>query len=99
MTNPVINENLRFATKTFVEFIDLTGRIKNLLFARIKWMAFRADINSHIVFTVRRASCERIAAAAFNVYVVVLWMSISFHVDSASNKYAATGVIDSVCCD
>ena len=38
-------ENLGFATKTFVELIDLAGRIKNLLFACIKWMAFRADIN------------------------------------------------------
>ena len=92
-------KNLRFITKTFVEFIDLTSRIKNLLFTSIKWMAFRADINSHVVFTVGRASCERIAAAAFNVNIVVLWMSISFHVDSASNKCATTGLFDSVCCD
>lgn len=82
--NPVFTKNLRFITKTFVEFINLTGRIKNLLFTSVKRMAFRADIYSHVVFTVCRASCERIAAAAFNVYIVVLWVSISFHVDSAS---------------
>ena len=88
-------ENLRFITKTFVEFINLTGSIKNLLFTSIKWVAFRTDVNSHhIAFAVCRASCKRIAAAAFNIYIVVLWVYISFHVDSASNKCAATGLFD-----
>ncbi len=74
---------LRFVTEAFIEFVDLTSRVKNLLFASIKWMALRADINSHIVFAIGRTSSECIAAAAFYVYVVIFWMNISFHVDFA----------------
>jgi hypothetical protein len=83
---------LRFATETFVEFIDLTSSIKNLLLAGIKRVAFRADIDSHLVFAIGRASSKRIAAAAFNTNFVVIWMSISFHVYPASEKVKSANV-------
>lgn len=80
---------LRFIAKALVEFIDLACSIKNLLFAGIKWVAFRADIDSHLVFAIGRASCKRITAAAFNTNFVVIWMSISFHVYSARKNVNA----------
>lgn len=69
-----------FVTKSLVEFIDLTCRVKNLLFTGVEWVALRADINSHIVSAVCRASSEGIATATFYVYIGVFWMDISFHV-------------------
>jgi hypothetical protein len=49
-------------------------------------MTLRADVDSHFFFAVGRTCCECVAAAAFNVYVVILWVCISFHVDSGSDK-------------
>jgi hypothetical protein len=72
--------NLRFVTKAFVEFVDLTSTVKNLLLAGVERVAFRADINRHLISAIGRASSERIATAAFNVYIGVFWVDISFHV-------------------
>ena len=41
-----------FVTKSFVEFVDLTSRVKNLLFTGVKRVALRADVDSHIVSAV-----------------------------------------------
>ena len=37
-----------FVTKSFVEFVDLTSRVKNLLLSGVKRVALRADIDSHV---------------------------------------------------
>ena len=69
-----------FVTKSLVEFVDLTSRVKNLLFAGVERVALRANIDSHIISAVCRASSEGIATATFYVYIGVFWMDISFHV-------------------
>ena len=86
-----------FVTKSFVEFVDLTSRVKNLLLSGVKRVALRADIDSHIVSAVCRASSESIATATFYVYISVFWMDISFHVELlvcnvARSKYSIPAV-------
>ena len=76
----MLETNDLFVTKSFVEFVDLTSRVKNLLFAGVKRGTLRADIDSHIIFAVCRASSEGIATATFYVYIGIFWVDISFHV-------------------
>jgi hypothetical protein len=80
LSNSIWSNNLRFVTKAFVEFVDLTSRVKNLLFAGIKRVALRADIDTHIISSVSRASSEGVATTAFYVYIGVFWVDICFHV-------------------
>ena len=70
-----------FVTKSFVKFVYLAGRVKNLLFTGVERMALRADVDSHVIFAVSRTRSESIAAATFYVYISVFWMDISFHVE------------------
>ena len=63
----LFGNNLRFITEAFVEFVDLTGSIKNFLFACIERVALRTNVDAHVILTIGGTCGECIATTAFNV--------------------------------
>ncbi len=56
-------------------------------------MTLRADVDSHVVFAVGRTCCKGVAAAAFYAYVLIVWMYISFHVDSGLYYFRSIPIV------
>ena len=75
----MLEVSLFLTAETLVEFVDLTGRVEDLLFAGVERVAIRAYVDAHVIFTIGRASDECVATAAFDVDFVVLRMCVSFH--------------------
>ena len=66
-------------TVSFLEFIDTTTGINQLLLTREEGMAVAANINLHNVAVFRRASLERSSTSASYSYFVIFGMNISLH--------------------
>lgn len=73
-------------TVSFLEFIDTTTGINQLLLTREEGMAVAANINLHNVAVFRRARLERRTASAYNRYFVVFGMDISLHIIHLTTK-------------
>ena len=64
---------------TTSEFINLTGSIKNFLFARIKWVTLGTHVDIHRLTCVSRTRYESVATATVDSDGVILWMDFWFH--------------------
>ena len=73
-------------TVSFLETIDTTARIYELLLAREERMALGANINSHLFFY--GAGCEGVAAGTGHNALAVCRMYFFFHVFSPPIKVA-----------
>jgi hypothetical protein len=74
------NEALAHSILT-TEFVNPTASIDNLLFARVKRMACRADFDSKVL-TQCRSGSELVAATASNLECSVIRMRVGFHCKS-----------------
>jgi len=72
--------------ETFLEAIDTSASINQLLFARVEGMAFGANINLH--FLLGGAGLKRFTAHAANNALAVLGMDVFLHCCFTSFAYA-----------
>lgn len=85
--NVTTAEVLLTATKTLIEFLDLSGTIQNLLFACVERMALRAYFDMHLIFTVGRAGFKGIATATGYINFCVCRVGICFHLNFLSGAF------------
>ena len=64
---------------TLVKAVDASCGVDELLFAREKRMAVRADLYSHEIRFISRARFERTAAGAMNRYFMIIRVDTGFH--------------------
>ena len=67
---------------SFLEFIDASAGIDELLSSRKERMAFAANIHFQNLYVFGRARFERFATSAYHGYFVIIRMNIRLHTNS-----------------
>jgi hypothetical protein len=76
-----------FLTIAFVEAIDASCGVDQLLLARKKWVASRTNFNVQVTF-LGGASLERLAARAGDGNIDVFWVNSWFHLITLYRRHA-----------
>lgn len=73
------------------ESINTTAGIKQFLFACIKRVAFRTNVNMHVLVADRGTCGKAITAAAGNLDFSILWMDVGLHGVASCIPLSASG--------